>query len=140
MSRFPECPLLPPNPGTDFQLGNYGIDTVAHVEPVPLYLTGIANGANGRKVVSGFGIPLKQYTVQATNDPRQPFTDFAPVTAAANGALQFEDPSPGSQRFYRVVAPPAQSGGRRANKQASTVRGLAAASLGFRDAPQADPD
>lgn len=108
------------NAATDFHLGNYGLDTiahvvwavvnhnsefmVAHVEPVPLYLTGISKGTSGHKLVNGFGIPLKTYMVQATSDLSQPFVDLAPVSVAANGALQFEDQNPGTKRFYRVVS------------------------------------
>lgn len=106
------------NPATDFQLGNFGLDTVAHVvwavvnhnsefavahvEPSPLYLTGVTSPVAGHHVLQGFGVPLKTYTVQATSDLSEPFSDLGPVTAAANGSLQFDDADSDTQRFYRI--------------------------------------
>ena len=108
------------NAATDFQLGNYGIDTianvvwavvnhnsefaVAHVEPVPLYLTKFSKAAGNHKVIDGFGIPLKTYEVQSTTNLAQAFTDLAPATVAANGVVQFDEVNSSARGFYRVVA------------------------------------
>jgi hypothetical protein len=115
------------NPATDFQLGNYGLDTETNVvwavvnhnsefsvtalpEPV-INVTSTVRQPNGNFLIKARGVPLENHRIQATTsllagfDPQS--STLATVKAAEDGSLQFEDVHSAEfvARFYRVVSP-----------------------------------
>ena len=66
--------------------------------------------ANGHFLLQGSGVPFTTVQIQVTSDLSQAFAPInpppnPPVTVAGDGTFQFEDPNPGSIRFYRVGYP-----------------------------------
>ena len=62
---------------------------------------------NGHVVISGFGVPFKDHSVQATIDLTVPFATIGTATADGAGNFQFEDTGTMdfTNRFYRVAFP-----------------------------------
>ena len=70
--------------------------------------TTIVKQPGGSTFISAIGVPFKAHSLQAANTLVEQFmTIGAPVVAAGNGFVQFEDaaPAPDGHRFYRVVYP-----------------------------------
>ena len=87
-------------------IGNGSVFKIIPTTP-NVQVDSITRLANGHILVQGNGLPFKNHAVQTSPDPLLPLT--APgmvVTAAGDGSITFDDPTPGSARFYRIVYPP----------------------------------
>jgi hypothetical protein len=109
------------NPATDFQLGNFGVDTTNHVAwavvnhnsqfgvgvvPAGEKFVSVTHPASNIIRLQCLGEPgvlnriESSATLNATN-----FTTLASVLADTNGAFQYDATISGSNRFYRLAYP-----------------------------------
>jgi glucose/arabinose dehydrogenase len=66
----------------------------------------VSDLVSGHIVLRGTGVPFKKHSVQATNDlTLWPPGKIADVMALGDGTFAFDDGTPPSPRFYRVVYP-----------------------------------
>jgi hypothetical protein len=74
---------------------------------VPLQITAIAMNNASTITVRGEGVPLAQYTLEATPTLAEPFVAVTTTTADALGRVTHEEPiaSTDESRFYRFTAP-----------------------------------
>jgi hypothetical protein len=71
-------------------------------------ITGTAVIAGGAVQITAAGIPGRSYQIQMADSLNAPISWSnlgSPQVAAANGQVQFTDPTPAAPRFYRVVEP-----------------------------------
>lgn len=79
--------------------------SIFKIVPTVPYLgnTAVLKVPGGSIFVAASGVPFQTYTIQSTNSLVQPFTFLANATATGDGVISYEDPNPGTQRFYRVT-------------------------------------
>jgi glucose/arabinose dehydrogenase len=87
-------------------IGNGSVFKIVPKIPT-VVLNSAAKQTNGHVIISGFGVPFKDHTIQATVDLAQSFAVIGTATADGAGNFQFEDTTAAdfTNRYYRVAFP-----------------------------------
>jgi hypothetical protein len=92
-------------------INNGSIFKIVPATPYLVINSATRNPTTGHILLQGSGVPFQDHAVQTSPDLVQPFSSPGTiVTAAADGSITFDDPSPGNARFYRIVYPVPPSG------------------------------
>jgi hypothetical protein len=103
----------PTNAGNNYLLtgapgGVYALTGGGVLAPVvaALQINSITHPVNNHIVLQCLGVPNRTNRIEASPDlSAGSFTTIGSVSVDATGLFQFEDPSPGTKRFYRAVFP-----------------------------------
>ena len=88
-------------------INNGAVFRIVPTTPYVVINSTTRNPITGHILLQGTGVPFKDHAIQTSPDLVQPFSSPGTiVTAAGDGSITFDDPTPGNARFYRIVYPP----------------------------------